>query len=75
VPHPGIRQAAEKHCDAYPVGPGRDRAWLSNGRAESVNTEFRLLTRIAFGLHGPDARVAMAMLSLGGHRPAIPHRK
>jgi len=48
---------------------------LSNGRTESVNTKIRLITRIAFGFKSPDALVGLAMLSLGGHRPALPHRK
>ena len=48
---------------------------LSNGRIESMNTKIRLLTRIAFGFTSPDALIALAMLSLGGHRPALPGRK
>lgn len=47
---------------------------LSNGRIESVNTRIRLITRIAFGFRSPDALIALAMLSLGGHRPALPRR-
>jgi transposase len=47
---------------------------LSNALVESVNTKIRLITRIAFGFHGPDALVALAMLSLGGYRPALPGR-
>ena len=48
---------------------------LSNGRTESVNTKIRLITRVAFGFKSPDALIGLAMLSLGGHRPALPHRK
>jgi transposase len=48
---------------------------LSNGRIESVNTKIRLITRIAFGFRSPDALIALAMLSLGGHRPTLPGRK
>jgi transposase len=48
---------------------------LSNGRIESVNTKIRLITRIAFGFHSASALIALAMLSLGGHRPALPGRK
>ncbi len=48
---------------------------LSNGRTESVNTKIRLITRIAFGFKSPDALIALAMLSLGGHRPALPNKK
>jgi transposase len=47
---------------------------LSNGRIESVNTKIRLITRIAFGFRSPEALIALAMLNLGGHRPALPGR-
>ncbi|SFJ30294.1 Transposase, partial [Nocardioides psychrotolerans] len=47
---------------------------LSNGRIESVNTKIRLITRIAFEFRSPDALIALAMLNLGGHRPALPGR-
>ncbi len=47
---------------------------LSNGRIESVNTKTRLLTRIAFGFNSPDALIALAMLTLGGHPPVLPGR-
>ena len=43
---------------------------LACGRIESMNTKIRLITRIAFGFASPDALIALAMLSLGGHRPA-----
>ncbi|MCA1673360.1 MAG: ISL3 family transposase, partial [Actinobacteria bacterium] len=45
---------------------------LSNALIESTNTKIRLLTRIAFGFRSPEALIALAMLSLGGHRPALP---
>jgi transposase len=48
---------------------------LSNGRIESVNTKIRLITRVAFGFRSPDALIALAMLNLGGHRPALPGRR
>lgn len=48
---------------------------LSNGLIESTNTKIRLITRIAFGFKSPDALIALAMLSLGGHRPTLPRRK
>ena len=47
---------------------------LSNGRVESMNTKIRLITRIAFGFKSPDALIALAMLSLGGHKPVLPGR-
>lgn len=48
---------------------------LSNGLIESTNTKIRLITRMAFGFKSPEALIAMAMLNLGGHRPALPGRK
>ncbi|QLQ40157.1 ISL3 family transposase [Micromonospora robiginosa] len=47
---------------------------LSNGRIESVNAKIRLITRMAFGFHSPDALIALAMLNLGGHQPQLPNR-
>lgn len=47
---------------------------LSNALVESTNTKIRLLTRIAFGFKSPEALIALAMLSLGGHRPSSPGR-
>jgi transposase len=47
---------------------------LSNGLIESTNTKIRLITRIAFGFKSPDALIALALLSLGGHRPVLPGR-
>src|SRR5680860_680770 len=47
---------------------------LSNGLIESTN-KIRLISRIAFGFGSPQALIALAMLSLGGHRPALPGRK
>lgn len=47
---------------------------LSNALVESVNTKIRLLTRIAFGFHSPQPLIAIAMLSLGAHRPQLPGR-
>jgi len=47
---------------------------LSNGLIESTNTKIRLLTRIAFGFHGPEPLIALAMLALGRHTPQLPGR-
>jgi transposase len=47
---------------------------LSNGLIESTNTKIRLLTRIAFGFHGPEPLIALALLALGGHTPRLPGR-
>ncbi|MCK0438636.1 ISL3 family transposase [Gordonia alkaliphila] len=48
---------------------------LSNGLIESTNTKIRLITRMAYGFKSAEALIAMAMLSLGGHRPVLPGRK
>ena len=47
---------------------------LSNGRIESVNAKIRVITRMAFGFRNPEALIALAMLALGGLRPALPGR-
>jgi transposase len=47
---------------------------LSQGLVESTNTKIRLLTRIAFGFHGYQPLVALAMLALGSHPPHLPGR-
>jgi transposase len=47
---------------------------LSNALIESTNTKIRLITRMAFGFKSPAALIALALLSLGGHRPALPGR-
>jgi transposase len=44
------------------------------GLLESVNTKIRVITRMAFGFHSPPALIALAMLTLGGYRPALPGR-
>lgn len=48
---------------------------LSNGLIESTNTKIRLITRAAFGFHSARPLIALAMLTLGPHRPAFPGRK
>ena len=47
---------------------------VSQGLIESTNTKIRLLTRIAFGFHGYQPLVALAMLALGSHPPRLPGR-
>lgn len=47
---------------------------LSNALIESTNTKIRLITRMAFGFKSTDALIALAMLALGGYRPALPGR-
>lgn len=48
---------------------------LCNGLIESVNTKIQLTTRMAVGFRSPDALIALAMLNLAGHRPALPGRR
>jgi len=47
---------------------------LSNAASESVNTRIRLRSRIAFGIHDPDALISLLMLTLSGHGPTLPGR-
>jgi transposase len=47
---------------------------LSNALVESTNTKIRLIIRTAYGFHSAQAIIAIAMLSLSGHRPALPNR-
>ncbi len=47
---------------------------MTQGLIESTNTKIRLLTRIAFGFRSPQALIALAMLTLAGHRPTLPGR-
>jgi len=47
---------------------------MSNGLVESVNTKIRVITRVAFGFHHAHGLIALAMLSLGRHKPVLPGR-
>lgn len=66
-----LQRRIVKHRDA--IHAALDSG-LSNALVESTNTKIRLITRIAFGFHGPDPLIALAMLSLGTHPPQLPHR-
>lgn len=48
---------------------------LSNALIESTNTKIRLITRMAYGFKSVEALIALALLTLGGHRPALPGRR
>jgi transposase len=48
---------------------------LSQGLIESTNNKIRLLTRVAFGFHGHEPLIALAMLALGSHPPRLPGRE
>jgi transposase len=67
-----LQRSIVKHGDAIVAAAEHG---LSNGLVESMNTKIRLITRMAFGFKDPDALIALAMLSLGGHRPHLPGRQ
>jgi transposase len=67
-----LQRKIAKHRDAIDASLEHG---LSNGLIESTNTKIRLLTRIAFGFHGPEPLIALALLALGGHTPQLPGRK
>jgi transposase len=73
-PHPAIRRG-RRQIRKHQAGilASIDNS-MSDGLIESVNTKVRLITRVAYGFHGPPALIALAMLSLGGQRPALPGR-
>jgi transposase len=50
------------------------RSGLSQGLIESTNTKIRVLARMAYGFHGPESLMALAMLALSGHGPRLPSR-
>jgi len=47
---------------------------LSNARTEAINPTLRLICRRAYGFHSAEALIALAMLTVGGLRPALPRR-
>jgi transposase len=72
--HPRLRDARPLHHRASAGIQASLLHGLSNGLVESVNIKLRLLTRIAFGFHFPDALISLAMLALGGLCPPLPGR-
>lgn len=48
---------------------------LSNGLVESTGTQVPLMTQMADGFTSAPALIALALLSLGGHRPVLPGPK
>jgi transposase len=71
APFVKLQRAIVKHWDAIIAAAEHG---LSNGLVESMNTKIRLITRMAFGFKSATALIALAMLSLGGHRPHLPGR-
>lgn len=67
-----LQRSIVKHWDAITAAAEHG---LSNGLVESMNTKIRLITRMAFGFKDADPLIALAMLSLGGHRPQLPGRQ
>lgn len=41
----------------------------------TLNTKIRVLTRVAYGFKSHEALIALAMLTLGGYRPDLPHQQ
>ena len=75
IPDPRVRPTAtpdRTHREAIDVALDTG---LSQGLIESTNTKIRLLTRVAFGFHGHEPLVALAMLALGSHPPRLPGRE
>ena len=64
LPHPRLRRTSPRRIVKHraAIDAALDHG-LSNALIESTNTKIRLLTRIAFGFHCPDALIALAMLS------------
>jgi transposase len=71
APFVKLQRAIVKHWDAIIAAAEHG---LSNGLVESMNTKIRLITRMAFGFKSATALIALAMLSLGGHRAHLPGR-
>lgn len=71
---PAFVELQRKIMDHLPAVEAMMDSGLSNALVESTNTKIRLLTRVAFGFHGPAPLIALAMLALGGHCPALPGR-
>ena len=70
--HPVVRQARPTGSVSTPPPstPAASTARATPHREHPV-PQIRLLTRIAFGFNSPEALVALAMLSLGGHRSSL----
>ena len=66
-----LAQRVTRHRDAIVAAIEHG---LSNALVEAMNTKIRLIVRTAFGFHSAEAIIALAMLTLGGHRPTLPNR-
>ena len=74
LPHPGFHQARPQREEVPGSDPQRDRPPALKRPHRIGQRKIRLITRIAFGFKNVDALITLAMLSLGGHRPALPGR-
>ncbi|MFI6063621.1 ISL3 family transposase, partial [Streptomyces sp. NPDC051286] len=72
APFVKLQRAIVRHWDAIIAAAEHG---LSNALVESMNTKIRLITRMAFGFKDATALIALAMLTLGGHRPHLPSRQ
>ena len=66
-----LQKSIVKHRDRILASIEHD---LSNALIESTNTKIRLITRVAFGFKTAEPLTALAMLTLGPHRPQLPGR-
>ena len=74
LPHPRLRPLQRRIVKHRAAIDAALDSGLSNALIESTNTKIRLITRVAFGFHGPEPLIALAMLSLGAHPPVLPGR-
>ena len=62
LPHPRLRRRSARSITRHRAAIQATLLHgLSNALVESVNTKIRLLTRIAFGFHSPQALIGLAM--------------
>ena len=64
---PSSRSPGASSTPRHPSTPPSSRLVQRTDRI--TNTKIRVLTRVAFGFHSPDALIGLAMLALGGPRP------
>ena len=74
LPHPGLRPPRPPHHRSPRQDPCRARARPVQRTHRIGQHQIRPLTRIAFGFRSASALIALAMLSLAGHRPTLPGR-
>jgi hypothetical protein len=70
----GRRRAAADICGARAGWCDRGERWLAWASRSRLDTFVVLGRKGRFGFHGPEPHIALAMLNLGGYRPALPSR-